>query len=136
VRMLKLRVVSSKKEIDELNRNEQMVHLAFRASNTDIFRLLQNCPRIRVIQVPASYRKTLSRAGEMFLVMQGIELIEGDVWGHRKDVQEYYSIDDKVFNRIEQLRSTGLDLNEIAGRVSKEAQLSPDLVKYVIKQNS
>jgi hypothetical protein len=134
--MLKLRVVSSKKEIDELNRNEQMVHLAFRASNTDIFRLLQNCPRIRVIQVPASYRKTLSRAGEMFLVMQGIELIEGDVWGHRKDVQEYYSIDDKVFNRIEQLRSTGLDLNEIAGRVSKEAQLSPDLVKYVIKQNS
>jgi hypothetical protein len=76
--MLKLRVVSSKREIEELNRNEQMVHLAFRATNTDIFRLLQNCPRIRAIQVPTTYRKTLSRAGEMFLVMQGIELIEGD----------------------------------------------------------
>lgn len=133
---MKLRVVSSKNEIDELNRNEQMVHLAFRASNTDIFRLLQNCPRVRAIQVPSSYRKTLSRAGEMFLVMQGIELIEGDVWGHRKDIHEYYTIDDKVFNRITQLRSDGLDTNEIAGTISREAKLSPELVKYVIKQSS
>jgi hypothetical protein len=136
VRRLKLRVVSSKNEIDELNRNEQMVHLAFRASNTDIFRLLQNCPRVRAIQVPSSYRKTLSRASEMFLVMQGIELIEGDVWGHRKDIHEYYTIDDKVFNRISQLKSDGMNTNEIAGTISREAKLSPELVKYVIKQNS
>ena len=135
--MLKLRIVSSKNEIDMLNRNEQMVHLAFSASNVDIFRLLQNCPRIRAIQVPAPYRKTLSRAGEMFLVMQGIELIEGDIWGSRKDVQEdYCSINDEVINRIEQLRSTGLDVNEIARTVSREEQLSPDLIKYVIKQSS
>ena len=131
---MKLRVVSSKSEIDELNRNEQMVHLAFRASNTDIFKLLQNCPRIRAIQVPSSYRKTLSRAGEMFLVMQGIEVIEGDVWGHRKDINEYYTIDDKVFNRINQLQTDGVEANEIAGTVSREARLSPELVKYVIKQ--
>ena len=136
MRMLKLRVVSSKREIEELNRNEQMVHLAFRASNTDIFRLLQNCPRIRAIQVPTTYRKTLTRAGEMFLVMQGIELIEGDVWTQKKDFQEYFNIDDNVLSRIEQLRLCGLDLNEIAGRVSKEAQLSPELIKYVMKQSS
>jgi hypothetical protein len=134
--MLKLRVVSSKREIEELNRNEQMVHLAFRATNTDIFRLLQNCPRIRAIQVPTTYRKTLSRAGEMFLVMQGIELIEGDLWAQRKDFQEYFDIDENVLSRIEQLRLCGLDLNEIAGRVSKEAQLSPELIKYVMKQSS
>jgi hypothetical protein len=133
---MKLRVVSSKNEIDELNRNEQLVHLAFRASNTDIFRLLQNCPRVKAIQVPSSYRKTLSRAGEMFLVMQGIEVIEGDVWGHRKDIHEYYTIDDKIFNRINQLRSDGIESNEIAGTVSREAKLSPELVKYVIKQSS
>lgn len=133
---MKLRVVSSKNDIGVLNRNEQMVHLAFRASNSDIFRLLQTCPKIRAIQVPTSCRNGLSRAGEMFLVMQGIELIEGDVFGNRKDITEYCNIDDEVFNRIEQLRSIGLDPNEIAGRVSKEAQLSPGLVKYVIKQSS
>lgn len=133
---MKLRVVSSKSEIDDLNRNEQIVHLAFRASNTDIFKLLQNCPRIRAVQVPTSYRKTLSRASEMFLVMQGIELIEGDVWGHRKDINEYYTIDEHVFRRIDQLRANGIDTNEIADTVSRETKLSPELVKYVIKQSS
>jgi hypothetical protein len=132
---VKLRVVSSKNEIEQLNRNEQMVHLAFRASNTDIFRLLQNCPRIRVIQVPASHRKTLSRAGEMFLDMQGVELIEGDVWGHRKDLNEYYVIDEDVMRRIEQLRAGGANAAEIASTISMESKLSPELVKYVIKQS-
>ncbi|MDD1753362.1 MAG: DUF1699 family protein [Methanotrichaceae archaeon] len=133
---MKLRVVSSKSEIDDVSKNEQMVHLAFRASNTDIFKLFQNCPRLRAIQVPASYRKTLSRASEMFLDMQGVELIEGDVWGHRKDINEYYTVDDSVFNRIEQLREGGANTNEIASTVSKETKLSPELVKYVIKQTS
>lgn len=133
---VRLRVVSSKSEIDGLNRNEQMVHLAFRASNTDIFKLLQNCPRVRAIQVPASYRKTLSRASEMFLMMQGIELIEGDVWGHRKDINEYYIIDENVLQRIDQLRANGIGANEIADTLSKETKLSLGLVKYVIKQTS
>lgn len=69
-------------------------------------------------------------------MMQGIELIEGDVWGNRKALQEYCSINDDVLNRIEQLRSTGLDPSEIARMVSREVQLSPDLIKYVIKQSS
>lgn len=129
-------MVSSRGEIDRLSRNEQIVHLAFRASNTDIFKLLQNCVRLRAIQVPTSYRRTLSRASEMFLVMQGIELIEGDVWGHRKDINEYYTIDEQVFHRINQLRAIGIKPNEIADTVSRETKLSPDLVKYVIKQSS
>ena len=128
--------MSSKREIDDLNRNEQMIHLAFRASNTDIFKLLQNCPRIRAIQVPSSYRKTLSRASEMFLVMQGVELIEGDVWGHRKDINEYYSIDEIIMHRIAKLRANGANPNEIANAVSRETRLSPQLVKYLIKQSS
>jgi hypothetical protein len=131
---MKIRVVSSKKEIDELNRNEQIVHLAFRASNTDIFRLLQNCPRLRAIQVPSSYYKTMSHAGQMFLEMQGVEIIKGDVWGHRKDIDEYYTVDDKIFDRISELQSEGLNLEEIMGRISRETKLSQGMVKYMIKQ--
>lgn len=133
---MKLRVVSSKKEIDDLNRNEQLIHLAFRAANTDIFKLLQNCPRIRAVQVPSSYRKTLSRASEMFLVMQGVELIEGDVWGHRKDIDEYYCIDERVLERIDALQSSGENANDIARTISRDTKLSPALVKYLIKQRS
>ncbi|MGC9515133.1 DUF1699 family protein [Methanocrinis sp.] len=134
--MLKIRVVSSKKEIDELNRNEQMIHLAFRASNTDIFRLLQACPRLRAIQVPSSYYKTMSHAGQMFLEMQGVDIIEGDVWGHRKDIDEYYTVDDKVIERINNLQSEGMSADDIAGRVSRESKLSASMVKYMVKQTT
>jgi hypothetical protein len=74
--MLRLRVVSSKNDIDDLDRNEQIIRLSFKASVNDIFRLLHNCPKISTIQFPTYYREELSRAGEMFLAMQGIELRE------------------------------------------------------------
>jgi len=99
-RLLKIRVVSSRNEISELSRDEQVVHLAFRASNSDIFKLLQRCPRIKAIQLPTSYRRTLSQAGEMFLDMQGVALIEGDVWGHRKDISEYFTVSDAIYQQI------------------------------------
>jgi len=33
--------------------------------------------------------------------MQGIELIEGDVFGERKDVQEYYNIEDSLEKQMD-----------------------------------
>jgi hypothetical protein len=72
------RVVSEKTEIPHLNSNEKMVHLAFRASNVDFLNLIQRCPRLRTIQVPHSYQKTMSNAIQVFLEMQGIELLEGE----------------------------------------------------------
>lgn len=113
-----------------------MVHLAFRAANTDVFKLVQNCPRIRVVQVPSSYRKTLSKASEMFLSIQGVELVEGDIWGHRKDMDEYYNIDETIIKRIDRLRASGAGASDIASAVSRETKLSRELVAYLIKQRS
>ena len=96
---MRLRVVSSKNEITSLNPNEKLVHLAFRASNVDFLNLMQKCPRLRMIQVPPSYRKTMSNAIQVFLEMQGIELLEGDVWGHRKDLDEYFTVEDTTHGR-------------------------------------
>ncbi|AET65596.1 hypothetical protein Mhar_2243 [Methanothrix harundinacea 6Ac] len=76
----------------------------------------------------------MSHAGQMFLEMQGVEIVEGDVWGHRKDIDEYYTVDDKVMERITSLQSEGVNLEEIAGRVSRESKLSPAMVRYMIKQ--
>lgn len=133
---MRLRVVSSRKEIEDLNRSEQMVHLAFRAANTDVFKLMQICPGIRVVQVPASYKKTISRASEMFLAIQGVELVEGDVFGHRKEIDEYYDIDEAVFKRIDRLRAAGADEGDIVSAVSRETSLSRELVEYLVKQRS
>jgi len=32
--------------------------------------------------------------------MQGIELLEGDVWGHRKDLDEYCAVEDATIDEI------------------------------------
>ncbi len=89
---MKIRVVSSKEEINTLNPNEEMVHLAFRPSNTDILTLITKCPNIKAVHIPSSYRRTISNSVIMYLKMKDIELLEGDVWGHRKDINEYSEV--------------------------------------------
>jgi hypothetical protein len=48
---MKIRVVSSKEEITTLE-NEDIVHMAFRPSNKDIFSLVQACPGLKGIHIP------------------------------------------------------------------------------------
>ena len=128
---MRLRVVSSRTEIPGLSPNEKMIHLAFRASNVDFLNLMQRCPRLRMIQVPPSYRKTMSNAIQVFLDMQGIELLEGDVWGHRKDLDEYYTVDDTTVGEIRTLASSGVSTEEVASQIQKKARIGSDLIKYI-----
>jgi hypothetical protein len=131
---MKLRVVSSKKEITDLNRNEQLVHLAFRASNMDVMNLVQSCPRLRAVQIPPSYHETMSRAAQQFLEIQGVELLRGDVWGHRKDIDEYYAIGEKVVNRINSLMREGNSIDDTVRKLQRETKLSEDLIRYILKE--
>ena len=131
---MKLRVVSSKKEITDLNRNEQLVHLAFRASNMDVMNLVQSCPRLRAVQIPPSYHETMSRAAQQFLEIQGVQLLRGDVWGHRKDIDEYYAIGDKIVSRINGLMAEGNSIEDTVKKLQRETKLSEDLIRYILKE--
>jgi hypothetical protein len=131
---MKLRVVSSKKEITDLNRNEQLVHLAFRASNMDVMNLVQSCPRLRAVQIPPSYHETMSKAAQQFLDIQGVQLLKGDVWGHRKDIDEYYAIGEKIVSRISGLMSEGNSIEETVRKLQRETKLSEDLIRYILKE--
>ena len=132
---MRLRVVSARNEIPNLNPNEKFVHLAFRASNLDFLNLMQRSPRLRTIQVPPSYHKTMSNAIKVFLDMQGIELLQGDVWGHRKDLDEYFTVEDTTIT-IEEIRSladSGTTLDAVADQIQKKTRIGPELIKYVAK---
>jgi len=131
---MRLRVVSSKKEINDLNRNEQVVHLAFRASNMDVMNLVQSCPRLRAVQIPPSYHETMSKAAQQFLDIQGVQLLKGDVWGHRKDIDEYYSIGDRITQRISSLMAEGNSIEDTVKRLQRETKLSEDLIRYILKE--
>ncbi|MDQ1250957.1 MAG: hypothetical protein QG646_26 [Euryarchaeota archaeon] len=129
---MKIRVVSSREEICKLNPNEKAVHIAFRPSNEDIFGLIETCPKVEVIQLPQSYMRTVSKSVQMFLDMQRIKLIEGDVWGHRKDLNEYYSIPSSVIEKIKEMKTEGKSAEDIEARVSKENKLNREMVAYIM----
>jgi hypothetical protein len=131
---MRIRVVSSKEEINSLGTGEKIIHLAFRPSNKDIFALVQACPNVKAIHVPSSYIKTISNSTRMFLDMQGISLLEGDVWGHRKDINEYSEVKPAVFDRMEELKSQGLSETDVLNRLGRETRLSKDLLKFLLKE--
>ena len=134
---MKIRVVSSREEIFTLNSNERIVHLAFRPSNKDIFGLVETCPKIEVIQLPKSYLATVSKSIEMFLEMQRIQLIEGDVWGHRKDINEYYTVPSSVVEMIKEMKLEGKSNEDIEKEVSRKTMMKPEMIDYILaKENS
>ncbi|MPM66779.1 hypothetical protein SDC9_113690 [bioreactor metagenome] len=132
---MRIRVVSSREEIFTLNPNERLVHLAFRPSNKDIFALVETCPKIEVIQLPKSYMRTVSKSIEMFLQMQRIQLLEGDVWGHRKDINEYFTISSSVIEKIKEMKAEGKNIEEIEKKVSRESKLNPAMVGYILNKD-
>jgi hypothetical protein len=133
---MRIRVVSSKEEINSLGTGEKIIHLAFRPSNKDIFTLVQTCPNVKAVHVPSSYIKTISDSTRMFLDMQGIALLEGDVWGHRKDINEYSEVKPAVFDRMDELKKEGLSESAILDRLGRETRLSKDLLKFLLKEKS
>ena len=130
---MRIRVISARSEIANLNPNEKTVHLAFRASNVDYLNLMQKCPRLLMIQVPPSYRKTMSNAIQVFLDMQGIEMLEGDVWGHRKDLDEYFTVGESTLQEINALTASGVNLDDVAGEIQKTSRLGSELIKYIAR---
>src|SRR5674536_92874 len=133
---MKIRVVSSREEIFTLNPNERVVHLTFRSSNKDIFGLVETCPKIEVIQLPKSYMATVSKSIEIFLEMQRIQLLEGDVWGHRKDLNEYYNIPSSVFEKIKEMKTKGKSTEDIEAKISRESKLNPEMVAYILTKEA
>jgi hypothetical protein len=131
---MKIRVVSSRNEIKSLNPNERIVHLAFRPSNKDIFLLVETCPKLEVLQLPRSYKWTVSKAIEMFLEMQKIQLLEGDVWGHRKDINEYHTMPPSIMSGIKNMKAEGVPNEIIAEKIAKERMLNPKMISYILSR--
>ena len=68
--------------------------------------------------------------------MQRIQLIEGDIWGHRKDINEYYSTPSSVTEKIKELKSEGTTVERIEEKVSRESKLSPQMVAYILNKGA
>ncbi len=128
---MKIRIISSREEINSIRPNEKAVHLAFRASNVDFLNLLQKAPRLQMVQIPPSYHKTMSKSNEVFLDMQGVKLLKGDVWGHRKDLDEYFTISDEALTAIKSMTKEGTAPDEITKEVQRTTKMGAELIKFI-----
>jgi hypothetical protein len=73
----------------------------------------------------------MSNAIKVFLDMQGIELLHGDVWGHRKDLDEYFTVADATVEEIRSLAASGASADDVADQIHKKARIGSDLIKYI-----
>lgn len=87
------RVIGSEEDLEELTGTEENVHFCFRPSEKNIFDLLKKCPKLKRIQLPPSYNKTVSNTTKLLLQMRGIQTTVGDIWGHRTDIEKTASIE-------------------------------------------
>ncbi|MGB9133236.1 MAG: DUF1699 family protein, partial [Methanosarcina sp.] len=63
-------------------------------------------------------------------------LIEGDVWGHRKDINEYYTIPSSVTEKIKEMKIEGKSAEDIEAKVSRESKLNPEMVAYIMTKDA
>jgi hypothetical protein len=130
---MKIRVVSSRDEIAQLNPNERMVHLVAPPTAITLLELINRCPKLEAVQVHPSKFHKVSKPSRGLLEVQGVKIFPGWVWGHRTDMYAYYTVDDDlILQRAEELRAEGLDSEEIVAKVAGEAEVSPGLVGFII----
>ena len=129
---MRIRVINSKNEVNTLDRNEEIVHLAFRPSNKDILDMVQSCPNLKAIHIPRSYEKTVSNSVYMLLEMKKITLLNGDGFGQKSNIIEYYEIRPRIFDKISELKNEGASNEKIISILSEETNFSKDLIKFLL----
>lgn len=87
------RIIGSEEDLKDVEVKEENVHFCFRPSEKNIFELVLKSPKIKRIQLPSSYHKTISTTTKTLLKMKNIKLIVGDIWGHRTDIDRFAEID-------------------------------------------
>jgi hypothetical protein len=130
---MQIRVISNKEEIDALSAGERVVHCAFRPNYKEVFHILDMCPKLEAIQIPRSYYDTIAESVILLLKSKRVELIEGDVQGHRKDVNMYYTVPAKVLDKIKEMKRDGVRESEIMDTVNRMYLLRPATVSYLVK---
>jgi hypothetical protein len=87
------RIIGSEEDLNDLDGKEENVHFCFRPSEKNVFELVKNSPKLKRIQLPSSYQKTISNTTKALLKLRNIKLVVGDIWGHRTDIDRFAEVD-------------------------------------------
>lgn len=128
--MFRIFVLSSIDEIDTLNRDEKIIHFSFRPTAKDIMNVYSKCPDLIAIQMPKSYSENMSSSIKLFLEMNKIKLIKGNLWGHRKDINPYFNLKE-VVDQIIKMKENNMDKDYIVSNIYKKIGLSYEFCLFL-----
>jgi hypothetical protein len=87
------RIIGSEDDLKDIEGKDENVHFCFRPSEKNIFELVTKNTKLKRIQLPYSYQKTISNTTKTLLKMKNIKLMTGDIWGHRTDIDRFAKIE-------------------------------------------
>ena len=112
-----------------------MVHLTIPPVYFVLLELANQCPKLEAIEVPPSQLPNVSKPFRYLMEVRGVEIFEGRIWGHRTDMTKYCTVDNElIIQRAEEHRAEGLDSEEIAAKVAREAKVSRGLVEFILEK--
>jgi len=123
-------VLSSSDEISYLKPDEKIVHFSFRPTAKDIMTVYSKSPGLIAIQMPDSFIKNISSAIKMFLTMNNIKLIKGNLWGYRKDINPNFELKE-VNEMISNMKQNEKDRKYIISQIEDKFNLSPELCSFL-----
>jgi hypothetical protein len=133
----KIRVVSSKDEIAQLNPRERVVHLVTPPTAIVLLELIDRCPQLEAIEVHPSRFERLSTPSLCLLKCLGVKIFPGRIWGHRTDMAEYFTVDEGlIMQKATEFQAEGLNCYEVVERVSSATGISPGLVSVILQRSS
>jgi len=68
----------------------------------------------------------------MLLEMKKITLLNGDGFGQKSNIIEYYEIRPRIFDKISELKNEGASNEKIISIWSEETDFNKDLIKFIL----
>lgn len=94
---VRMKPIRSKDDIVNVNDTDVCVYIGFRPSSKDLIQIINNAPALKIIYIPESYVKTLSKSMSMLLEMKKIQLMVGGVQNN-ENIASCYVLDDVVLD--------------------------------------
>ena len=92
-----MKPIRSKDDIGKVNDTDVCLYIGFRPSSKDLIQIIKNAPALKILYIPESYTKTLSKSMAMLLEMKNIELHVGGVQNN-ENIESCYVLDNVVLD--------------------------------------
>ncbi len=129
---ISLRQITTKEDIKDIDAADTMIHLAFRPSSKDVLQIVALAPKLKMMHIPGSYVKTLSKSIQMLLNMQGIMLVVGENSDFNDIFVHYMVPRDSVIGLIGMCKEKKYSEDETIEQLQKTFAVKDGILRAII----